>query len=132
VAFFKRPRLKVPKESKHLNKFCWVHKLELVLFRKKPDDKHNYYRFDSLKEGNRFIELVQLQRHGFISQLSKQVCYPLVVNEQIIGKMRLDFVYKDETTGEYIIEDVKGKATPLWLWKAKHFEAQFGKKITIS
>lgn len=131
MAFLKRPRLKIP-INKHGNIKCWVHKLEPILVRKKPTDEQDWLKFDSLKEANRYIELLRLQRQGFISELTRQVPYKLLVNQIVIGKMILDFVYRDENTKEYVIEDVKGKATQLWLWKQKHFEAQFGKKIIIT
>ena len=59
-------------------------------------------RFDSIKEYNRYRELVLLEKAGIISNLQKQV--PMVIQEAIIYKA--DFIYIKD--GEEVVEDVKG------------------------
>lgn len=44
-----------------------------------------------------------------------------------IGEYRGDFAYHDKSGR--VVEDVKGMKTPLYRWKKKHVEAQYG--ITI-
>jgi hypothetical protein len=46
-----------------------------------------------------------------------------------IGKYVADFVVMD-TRGQIVVIDAKGAATPLYKWKKKHFEAQYGMRIT--
>lgn len=72
-------------------------------------------KFDSKKEGQRFLELSLMQRGGYISDLQRQVKYILIPSQKIDGKVverevsyKADFVYKDNTTGKTVVEDVKG------------------------
>lgn len=76
------------------------------------------YSFDSVKEGNRYIELKYLLAAGEIKDLELQKQYELQpAFRDADGKMvrpiyyRADFVYTDVKTGETVIEDVKCKAT---------------------
>lgn len=72
--------------------------------------------FDSEKEYARYLELKLLEKAGEISQLERQVKYDLIpkqMDEE--GKMIerptvyvADFQYRDNNTGEFIVEDVKG------------------------
>lgn len=72
--------------------------------------------FDSEKEYARYLELKLLEKAGEISQLERQVKYDLIpkqMDEE--GKMIerptvyvADFQYRDNNTGEVIVEDVKG------------------------
>ena len=72
--------------------------------------------FDSEKEYARYLELKLLEKAGDISQLERQVKYDLIpkqMDEE--GKMIerptvyvADFQYRDNNTGEFIVEDVKG------------------------
>lgn len=72
-------------------------------------------KFDSKKESQRFLELSLMQRGGYISDLQRQVKYILIPSQKIDGKVverevsyKADFVYKDNTTGKTVVEDVKG------------------------
>ena len=72
-------------------------------------------KFDSKKEYQRFLELSLMQRGGYISDLQRQVKYILIPSQKIDGKVverevsyKADFVYKDNTTGKTVVEDVKG------------------------
>lgn len=96
-------------------------------------------RFASKKEARRYQELRLLQRINEIDDLEVQPEYPLRVSlhglpqvEVAIGTYRGDFRYRSMRDGLVVVEDVKGGAatkTPLYRWKKKHVEAQYG--ITI-
>jgi hypothetical protein len=98
-------------------------------------------RFHSKKEARRYTELKLLEKAGQIRELSLQPRYellaPLPVGHSMAGK-RLecigayvaDFRYREGPQGLLVIEDVKGMKTPLYRWKKKHFEAQYGLTIT--
>lgn len=82
--------------------------------------------FQSKKEGRRYQELSWLQKTGAISDLKRQVKYVLIPAQRepdrvgarggkIQGRLIerevayiADFVYIDKTTGEIVVEDVKG------------------------
>ena len=100
-------------------------------------------RFASKAEASRFVELKLLEKAGKIEELELQPRFPLRVilstgtvwgalaanQEPIIGTYVADFAYRNEY-GERIVEDVKGFKTPLYRWKKKHVEAQYGITIT--
>lgn len=100
--------------------------------------------FDSLKEAKRYGELKLAERAGLVWDLELQPRFVLKVastSGQLmraakvnaglfdgkIGEYRGDFKYHD--CGGIVVEDVKGFKTPLYRWKKKHVEAQYG--ITI-
>jgi hypothetical protein len=91
-------------------------------------------RFASQKEARRYQELRLLEKAGEIRNLTIQV--PLVLSagndrRTSIGKYVADFVYEERIGQDWChrVEDVKGFKTPLYRWKKKHVEAQYG--ITI-
>ena len=86
-------------------------------------------RFASTKEAKRYGELRLLEKAGEIQELKLQPEFPLCVDGTRIGVYRADFEYVETRTWDLAIEDVKGVKTPLYKWKKKHVEAQFG--ITI-
>lgn len=65
--------------------------------------------FDSKKEANRYLELKLAEKAGVISDLKMQVKFVLIPKQK--GERQCsyvaDFVYKDEQTGEVVVEDVK-------------------------
>lgn len=77
------------------------------------------YTFDSVKEGNRYIDLKYMMLAGEIKDLELQKQYELqaAFRNKVTGKMerpiyyRADFVYTDVASGETVIEDVKSEAT---------------------
>lgn len=101
--------------------------------------------FDSAKEARRWQELTALEKSGAIHRLKRQHAILLLVHAkdapgfplQRIGDYIADFVYCtcakpaacDGSLG--VVEDVKSPATktPLYRWKRKHVEVQYG--ITI-
>lgn len=91
-------------------------------------------RFHSQKEARRYQALRMLLRAGEIQDLRLQPEFPLCPwmsdhsDIRVIGKYRGDFAYETRA-GEVVVEDVKGFKTPLYRWKKKHVEAQYG--ITI-
>ena len=90
--------------------------------------------FDSKKEATRYGELKLLQRASEIGGLRWQVEFPLTVlatdGELVgIGCYVADFVYTERGRVDLTIEDTKGFRTPLYRWKRKHVEVQYG--ITI-
>ena len=100
--------------------------------------------FHSRKEANRYRELKLLEKAGEIYRLQLQPRYRLCpfwpewktsTAEPVpeIGHYVADFRYC--TTERCIcawgcvVEDVKGMKTPLYRWKKKHVEAQYGIEI---
>lgn len=97
--------------------------------------------YDSEKEYARYLELKLLEKAGEISQLERQVKYDLIpkqMDEE--GKMIerptvyvADFQYRDNNTGEFIVEDVKGyrrgQAYAVFSLKRKLMLWRYGIKI---
>ncbi len=105
--------------------------------------------FDSAKEARRYQELLLLEKAGRIHRIHCQFKMRLCVwntcvqNEHLddskrmppcIGHYVADFAYCEHDHGVHaagtcVVEDVKGFRTPMYRWKKKHVEAQYG--ITI-
>lgn len=85
--------------------------------------------FDSNLEAGRWQTLRLLERAGEISNLRRQVRFPLLVQGIEIGHYTADFVYLDRD-GKRIIEDAKGFQTKEFRRAAKHMAAQ-GDLITL-
>lgn len=98
-------------------------------------------RFHSAKEARRYVELKLLERAGRIRSVQLQPRFPLHVQPPLsdggveLGVYVADFVYElflypgKSKECRTIVEDVKGFKTPLYRWKKRHVEAQYG--ITI-
>jgi hypothetical protein len=89
--------------------------------------------FDSKKEAQRYHELKLMQQAGQIRGLRLQPDYPLHVtgtrgDQILIGSYRGDFFYEEDCSGGWVerLEDVKGLKTPMYRWKKKHVEAEYG------
>ena len=85
------------------------------------------FTVDSAKEAKRWGELMLLQRAGQISDLRRQIPYPLVVNGKTVCKLVVDFDYREN--GQLIVEDTKSEFTrklPVWRLKSKLFTAIHG------
>jgi len=86
--------------------------------------------FASVKEARRYQQLKLLEQAGEIVGLCLQPEYVLSVATddpqapKQIGVYRGDFEYAQ--AGQHVVEDVKGFKTPLYKWKKKHVEAQYG------
>lgn len=88
-------------------------------------------RFASKAEAKRYQELKLLERAGEVSDLVLQRRFQLTTGEGIkIAVYVCDFDYLD-ADGNRVTEDVKGIETPAFKIKAKLFEAQYGRKISI-
>lgn len=64
--------------------------------------------FDSRIEYKRWCELLTMQRVGLIAKLERQITFELVVNDIRIGRFTADHRYVELSTGQTIVEDVKG------------------------
>lgn len=80
--------------------------------------------FDSTKELKRWNELKLLQAGKVISELQRQVVFPIVINGHKVCKYIADFVYIE---GEkYVVEDLKSEYTkklPVYRLKKKLLKA---------
>jgi hypothetical protein len=101
--------------------------------------------FDSKGELARWEELRLLERAGEVSELRRQVGYPLVVNGVNLGSYEADFVYVKMVPLQWpeglkvprdarllpttIVEDFKGFRTPVYRLKAKLMLAIYGIQI---
>lgn len=98
-------------------------------------------RFASMKEARRYGELKLLERIGRITRLTLQQRFELSVPKtnlrgdvddvgrmMTVGHYVADFCYDELLPSQtvFVIEDVKGFKTPLYKWKKKHVEAQYG------
>ena len=99
------------KKSKYGNKITYVGKL----------------RFDSAGEARRWCELRILEKAGHITDLTRQVRYPMVVNSILIGTYTADFVYTENDVE--VVEDFKGKRTREYMRTKKLMRACHGIEI---
>ena len=99
--------------------------------------------FASKAEAKRYGELKLLEKAGEVYGLLLQPRYALSVENAgypddghgrtiTLGAYVADFAYmrKRRDGTDFVIEDVKGMKTPMYRWKKKHFEAQYGVEIT--
>lgn len=83
---------------------------------------------DSKGEMGRWRELQEMERRGEISDLYRQVGYPLVVREIQVAKYVADFEYYRD--GQHVVEDWKpGVRTGEYLMKKKLMRALHGIEI---
>jgi hypothetical protein len=97
--------------------------------------------FDSKAEAARYTVLKALESAGEIRGLKCQWPYELSApriyvagaeglkprTPAVLGKYVADFIYYGKDG--FVVEDVKGFKTPLYRWKKKHVEAQYGIQI---
>jgi hypothetical protein len=90
--------------------------------------------FASKAEASRYVFLKALEKAGEIVGLVLQPVFPLWAHTGVvadapvtIGSYVADFAY--DSHGTSVVEDVKGFKTPLYRWKKKHVEAQYGIQI---
>lgn len=95
--------------------------------------------FASKAEARRYAELKLLEKAGEISDVKLQPRFelsvilapsgaPITGSVKVIGEYVGDFSYWGHNIG-CVVEDVKGFKTPLYRWKKKHVEAQYGIQI---
>lgn len=106
----------------------------MTKYKAKPTVVDNI-RFASQKEAKRYQELKLLERAGEIFHIELQPKYELEApaffdgeENPRIGAYVADFAYITKR-GDRIVEDVKGFKTPLYRWKKRHVEAQYGIRI---
>ena len=89
-------------------------------------------KFDSKKEARRFMQLEILRKQGLISNLRCQVKFELIPKQdgERACNYIADFVYEDISTGETVVEDVKGFKTADYKIKRKLMLYIHGVKIT--
>ena len=75
--------------------------------------------FDSVREYERHLVLLDMQAKGDIERLERQPKYPLVVNGVKVGTYIADWWYWHNRTEEGIAEDSKGFRTPEYRLKIK-------------
>lgn len=81
-------------------------------------------KFDSKKEAKRYVELKLLVKAGVISELKLQPRFDLIINGCKCGFYKADFEYIEN--GKIVVEDVKGKKTPVYNLKKKLIKAIYG------
>ena len=85
-------------------------------------------KFDSKKEGKRYLELKLLEKANEIKDLELQKVFELLPSFKKNGKTYrkityiADFCYFSIREGKYICEDVKGFKTDVYKLKKKMFE----------
>jgi hypothetical protein len=85
--------------------------------------------FDSRAEAKHWSVLRLMERAGQIHTLRRQCKFPLYVGDWLIGHYVADFTFHQD--GKLHVQDVKGVTTPLFDWKALHFQAQYGFPIEV-
>lgn len=78
-------------------------------------------RFASKREAKRWSELLIMQRAGYLTDLQRQVRFPLDVNGIPICHYVADFTF--QRNGQLVVEDSKGVRTPEFKLKAKLMKA---------
>jgi hypothetical protein len=85
--------------------------------------------FDSAKEAREYTRLKLGERAGVVRGLERQPVFVLhAPTGAVVGKYVADFRYTD-AAGAPVVVDVKGFRTPLYLWKRRHVEAEYGIRI---
>ncbi len=91
--------------------------------------------FDSKAEARRYGQLKMQQMAGIIQNLERQPKYELLCPTKTgtakVATYSADFKYTLTQTGEQIVEDVKGKDTPMSKRSRKHLLLQTGINVKI-
>lgn len=110
-------------------------------FKAQPVQDPDFGRFDSKREHQRFHLLRLREKAGEIKDLKRQVPYTFNVNGKVVGKIVMDFTYRERRPlgtklvperWDHVDEDCKGYQTPLSKLQHKLFAAIFGREIRIS
>lgn len=96
--------------------------------------------FDSKREAKRWSELLLLERGMKISQLERQISYELAPAVRLDGEKRqkpalryvADFRYFDAEKGHFVIEDAKGRDTPVSRIKRHLMKSVHGIDVRLS
>lgn len=86
--------------------------------------------FDSIKEADRYDELLMMEQAGLVSDIECQPKYPLLGQDgTVVARYYADFAYHDNEEGRIVVEDVKSDITKkdrTYRLKKKLWEAQYG------
>lgn len=85
--------------------------------------------FHSKKEAHRYLELKAMQNGGLIRDLELQPAFDLAVNDVKVCRYIADFRYRDMSTDEVVVEDVKGMRTKDYVLKARLMLAVHGIEV---
>lgn len=80
--------------------------------------------FDSQREAKRWQALTLMQTAGEISELERQVRYPIRVNGHEVCCYISDATYRKD--GKLVVEDAKGHRTRVYILKRKLMKAALG------
>lgn len=95
----------------------------VLKYRNKPTEVDGVW-FASKREARRWGELKLMERVGYISDLRRQVRFPLRVNDELVTTYVADAAYQEK--GRLVVEDAKGCRTKEYAIKAKLFAAIHG------
>lgn len=90
--------------------------------------------FDSLLEGNRYLELKILERNGDLNELELQPRFQILPAFDYNGKREraayyvADFQYNEEGNPLPVVEEVKGYQTGIFKLKRKYFLSLYREK----
>lgn len=99
---------------------------------------YNGIKFDSIKEKNRYMQLLYLEKAGLIKDIKLQYEFELqpafTLNKKKIRKITYiaDFYYYDNNLNDYVVEDVKSEITKkdkTYCLKKKLFQYKYQKEI---
>ena len=120
-----------------MNERISIAEYKALLAEKKPQKYRNEpvvvdgIRFASKFEAKRWGDLRILEQLGRISDLQRQVSYPLhTVGGAKITTYVADFVYL-EPSDELVVEDAKGYETPEFKKKAKWMLSEYGVTVRL-
>ena len=88
--------------------------------------------YDSAKEAGRGAALILEERAGLIESLRRQVKIEIVIDGVCVLTYKADYVYKEVSSQEIVIEDPKGARTRLYELKKGMIEALSPMKIRES
>ena len=84
-------------------------------------------RFDSRREADAWLQLVERERRGEITELRRQVpfdlCCPTPGDDAVVAQYLADFTWR-EHDGVFVVADAKGIRTPVFRLKAKWMALQ--------
>ena len=92
-------------------------------------------KFDSRWEAERWGQLKAMERAGVVTQLERQIKFPLEINGQKICDYVADFRYlleEEDGSSKLVIEDAKGVLTPEFKLKKKMMKAIHNIDIHLS
>ena len=92
-------------------------------------------KFDSKWEAERWGQLKAMEKAGVVTQLERQIKFPLEINGQKICDYVADFRYlleEEDGSSKLVIEDAKGVLTPEFKLKKKMMKAIHNIDIHLS